>query len=85
MLIEIKDAGGVAYLVDPERLVVPRPGSRAARAWFERGPRSAADEAAPTAAAPLDGFTAREHAHVPLERLSPATARKAWLVISGGP
>lgn len=85
MLIEIKGAQGVAYLADPERLVVPRPGSRAARAWFERGPRSRGDEAVPPAAAPPNGAAAWERAPVPLERPSPATARRAWVVIPGGP
>jgi len=82
MLIEIKGAYGLAFLVDPERLVVPRPGSRAARAWFERGPSSKAIEAP---AAQLDEAVAWDRAPLAIERPSPAAARKAWVVISGGP
>ncbi len=85
MLIEIKGAHGVAFLVDPERLVVPRPGSRAARLWFERGPTNAAVEASAPLAARADEVAAWEAARVALDRPSPAMARKAWVVISGGP
>jgi len=75
MLIEISGAPG-ACRVDPTRVLVPAPGSRAARAWFERGPPcdgSAADE--PELAEPLPAL---------LERPSPATARRGWVVIPGG-
>jgi len=71
MIIEIR-----GYLVDTDRLVVPRPGSRAARAWFERGPPSAGN--APDEPEPWDGT------RTPSERASPATARRGWVVIPGG-
>ncbi len=85
MLIEIKGAYGTAYLVDPERLVVPRPGSRAARLWFERGPTSAAVEASAPLTVRPDEAAAWERARLPHDRPSPAMARKAWVVIPGGP